>query len=43
MDLEGGEVDGKLSFYKTDPMFGGKNATKVNMGELIGWVIQSRE
>tara|TARA_R110001632_G_C11133083_1_gene395128 strand:+ start:77 stop:301 length:225 start_codon:yes stop_codon:yes gene_type:complete len=43
MDLEGGRVDGKLSFYNTDPMFDGKNAIKVNMGELIGLIIQSRE
>ncbi len=42
MDFEGGNPDSKLLFFNKDPKFNGKNAVKVNMGNLLEWIIQNR-
>jgi len=39
MDFEGGDPDGKLLFFDSDPMFEGKKAVKVEMGELLEWIL----
>jgi|TARA_B110000967_G_C18595325_1_gene416513 hypothetical protein len=43
MEFENGNPDGKLLLFLTDPKFQGRESIKVTMGELIGWIIQSRE
>jgi len=42
MDFEGGNPDGKLLFFDSDPKFDGKGAVKVTMGNLLEWIIQNR-
>jgi len=42
MDFEGGNPDGKLLFFDSDPKFNGKGAVKVTMGDLLEWIIQNR-
>ena len=42
MDFEGGNPDGKLLFFDSDPKFDGKGAVKVTMGDLLEWIIQNR-
>jgi len=42
MDFEGGNPDGKLLFFDSDPKFDGKGAVKVTMGSLLEWIIQNR-
>ena len=42
MDFEGGNPDGKLLFFDSDPKFDGKSAVKVTMGSLLEWIIQNR-
>ena len=42
MDFEGGNPDGKLLFFDSDPKFNGKGAVKVTMGNLLEWIIQNR-
>lgn len=42
MDFEGGNPDGKLLFFDSDPKFNGKGAVKVTMGGLLEWIIQNR-
>ena len=39
MDFEGGDPDGKLLFFDSDPMYDGKKAVKVEMGELLEWIL----
>lgn len=39
MDFEGGDPDGKLMFFDTDPKYDGKGAVKVEMGELLEWIL----
>ena len=39
MDFEGGDPDGKLLFFDSDPMYDGKKAVKVEMGELLQWIL----
>ncbi len=39
MDFEGGDPDGKLIFFDSDPMYDGKKAVKVQMGELLEWIL----
>jgi len=41
MDFEGGNPDGKLLFFDSDPKFNGKGAVKVTMGDLLEWIIQN--
>ena len=43
IEFENGNPDGKLLLFLTDPKFQGRESIKVTMGELIGWIIQSRE
>lgn len=42
MDFEGGNPDGKLLFFDSDPRFDGKGAVEVNMGELLEWILLSK-
>lgn len=39
MDFEDGNPDGKLLFFDSDPMFDGKKAVKVEMGQLLEWIL----
>ena len=39
MDFVDGDPDGKLQFFDSDPMYDGKKAVKVEMAELLEWIL----
>lgn len=41
MDLDFGNANGKLMFYRTDPKFNNRSATKVTMQGLLQSILNS--